>query len=332
MTGKYKAGEVYAGVRGLFLVFLFLISSFPLLASHIISDGSLPEDALMSLSEVVGRDTHGRGDLILNARSYSETRLDDGSSEASFMLSFGEKEILVEFYGSTRKELLSSLSGSVHNILFYEPALYSGAELELSYILDGTYSVLAAEPLRPGTRLSAYDSFGNTRARFEVDESYDGAFTLDPFYINRPYPGMRLEKSGAWKIVGSLSSGFNFASPEVFAMISLGRSDLIYPFVPILSVAYRYGGGQNTVYGGVGLEAYMNLSRIFPSWQFTLIEEGRIGGSVSLLVGTGSGGFDWRSVFSIFYEHHALPSFFWRFGYQNLQGKHALTIGFGGDF
>ena len=156
--------------------------------------------------------------------------------------------------------------------------------------------------------------------------------TLDPVYIDYPLPGMAIEDSGEWKMTGTIASGFRFSSPEVFVQFSLGRTDLIYPFVPLVSLAYRYGEGGSYVYGGVGLEAYLNLSRVFPSVSFTLVEEGRIGGNVSVLLGGGSTGFDWRSVFSIFYEHRALPSFFWRVGYQNLQGEHMLAVGVGGDF
>ena len=318
--------------RGLAAAVLILFSLFPVFSSHIVADESIPEDVLGELARAVGEATYGRGDIDFNASSYVEEDFEDGNTRASFLLSFSGKEVLVEFYGDGRENLLSSLDESVRSILFYEESLYSDSGFTLGYVLDSSYSLLSESSIRRGTRLRAVDNLGRTRGLFEVSDNYSGAVTLEPVYLDDPYPGMRLDPEGEWKLSGSLSTGFNFSSPELFGMISLGRSDLIYPFVPIVSFAYRYSGGQSDVYGGIGLEAYMNLSRLFPSVNFTLLQEGRIGGSVSVLVGGGTGGFDWRSVFSIFYEHRALPSFFWRLGYQNLQGTHMLVLGFGGDF
>ena len=110
--------------------------------------------------------------------------------------------------------------------------------------------------MRKGTRLKAVDSLGSTRALFEIRDNFDGAMTLDPVYIDYPLPGMAIEDSGEWKMTGTIASGFRFSSPEVFVQFSLGRTDLIYPFVPLVSLAYRYGEGGSYVYGGVGLEAY----------------------------------------------------------------------------
>ena len=318
--------------RTLLAVSFLLISLSSLFSSPIVSDGTLPDDVLGELSKAIGEGTYGRGDLDFNATSYTEESFESGSTEASFLLSFSEKEILVEFYGDAREALLESLGESIRGILFYEEALYSDTGMKLDYVLDNSYSLLSDESLRRGTRLKAIDSLGVTRGLFEVGDNYTGAITLDPVYLNHPYPGMRLENAGEWKLVSTVATGFDFSSPELLGMISLGRTDLIYPFVPILSFAYRYAGGRSDFYGGLGIEAYMNLSRVFPSVDFTLIEEGRIGGSVSILVGGGKEGFDWRSVFSVFYEHRALPSFFWRLGYQNLQGSHMLVVGLGGDF
>ena len=315
-------------MRRLLLVMVMAVAVFSLYASHIISDGSLPDDVLSAVSEAIGRETYGRSDLVFHADSYTETDLENGGTAASFMLSYSDKAILTEGYGKDREELLSSFSYSIHGILFYEESLFSDAPLSLGYIVDRNYSFLSDVSLRRGTKLRV----GTVRAVFEVGENYDGAVSLDPVYLRSPMPGMTLEKAGEWKLSGSLSTSFRFSSPEIFAQISLGRTDLIYPFVPTVSFAYCYSAGRSDVYAGVGLEAYLNLYRVFPSVSFTLVEEGRIGGSVSILAGGGAEGFDWRSVFSIFYEHRALPSLYWRVGYQNLQGTHMLVIGMGGDF
>ena len=326
----FHESRVKVGKIAIILFFLLFLS--PLHASHIVSDGSLPDYILSALADSVGAMTYGRGDIEFMASGYSERALEDGKIESEFLLSFNDKEILVEFFGDGRDALLSSLENSVEGILLYEEGLYSDSGLRLDYTLDNSYSALTDTAMRRGTRLRAVDSFGDTRGIFEVSERYGEAVTLEPVYLDYPFPGMSLESEGEWKLTGSAAMGFNFSSPEVFGMVSLGRSDLIYPFVPTLSFAYRYSVGRSDVYGGIGLEAYMNLSRIFPSAGFTLVQEGRIGGNVSLLVGGGSEGFDWRSVFSIFYEHRALPSFYWRLGYQNLQGSHMLVLGVGGDF
>lgn len=319
-------------MRRLLLVLMIAAVLLPLSASHVVTDGTLPDDVLSVLAATAGKETYGRADLLFSAADYSETVLDDGAVKAMFMFSFGDKQIAVEFFGMDREELMDSLRNSIHGILFYEEMLYSGSELSLGYIIDGNYSLVTDEVFRRGERLQAVDSFNDVRGLFEVGETYNGAISLDPVFVDDPFPGMRLERAGAWKLMGTVSSGLRFSSPEIFSMISLGRTDLIYPFVPTVSLAYRFSSGRSFVYGGVGIEAYMNLSRIFPSVSFTLVQEGRIGASASVLAGGGESGFDWSAVFSIFYEHRALPSFFWRFGYQNLQGSHMLVLGFGGDF
>ena len=141
-------------MRRLILFLLLALSVFPLLASHIISDGSLPDDVLSVVAEAVGRDTYGRSDILFHADGYSETILSDGSVSASFMFSFLEKQILTEGFGTDREELLRSFAYSVHGILFYEEALYSAAQMKLDYVLDGSYSLLIKQPL-------AYNSLKN---------------------------------------------------------------------------------------------------------------------------------------------------------------------------
>ena len=292
-----------------FLVLLLAFIPVFLPASPVAADSSVPDDVLSVLSQAVERNTDGRGGLEVSASGYSE----DGSY-ASLMLSYGGKDILLEFYGNGRSELLSSLSEEVGNLLFYEESLYSDAPVRIDYILPGSYSFIFRDHFRLGSALSAVDTNGRVRGRFLVGGIYDGAVLLDPVYLDDPFPGM----------------AFDFRAPEAFGMVSLCRTDLIYPFVPIISLAYRFDSGMSYGYGGVGLEAYLGLSGVFPSSRFTLVEEGRIGASASVLVGGGTG-FDWRSVFSIFYEHRASPAFFWRLGYVNLQGTHMLSIAFGGD-
>lgn len=308
-----------------FLVLLLAFIPVFLPASPVAADPSVPDDVLSVLSQAVERNTDGRGGLEVSASGYSE----DGSY-ASLMLSYGGKDILLEFYGNGRSELLSSLSEEVGNLLFYEESLYSDAPVRIDYILPGSYSFISRDHFRLGSALSAVDTNGRVRGRFLVGGIYDGAVLLDPVYLDDPFPGMVLAGEGEWKLIATASTAFDFRAPEAFGMVSLGRTDLIYPFVPIISLAYRFDSGMSYGYGGVGLEAYLGLSGVFPSSRFTLVEEGRIGASASVLVGGGTG-FDWRSVFSIFYEHRASPAFFWRLGYVNLQGTHMLSIAFGGD-
>ena len=311
---------------------VLLLSAALLFASHIISDGTLPDDVLEALAAAAGAETYGRGDLEFTASGYSEdSTLFPGKTLASFMLSFSGKEIKVEFLGGTREELLSSLAEEMRNLLMYEVTLYSGEGPRLDYITGGSYSFLADRHYRRGTRLKAVDTLGRVRGVFETGEVFDEAVVLDPVYLSDPLPGMQLEDAGEWKTMLTFASGFDAERPEMLGLLSIGRTDIVYPFVPLISAAYRYYDGESFIYGGIGLEAYLNLSRIFPSVSFTLVEEGRIGGSVSLLLGYGES-FDWRAVFSVFYEHRAAPSFFWRLGYQNLQGTHMMVVGMGGDW
>lgn len=316
------------------IVFLLVLLSFAfsLSASRIIADESLPDDVLSILSESIGRMTYGRGDTDFTASSYSETVGIDGYISCSFTLAFGEKTILAEASGKDRAEFLSSVDTEIENILFYQEMFSSETGETLEYIIPPIYSFSPEGHYRKGTVFRAVDSYGNVRGMFELAEIYGQDATLEPLYLNSPYPGFSLLKSGSWKSFVTASSSFTFPSPDVLAMASVGRTDLIYPFVPVISVAYCLSSGISYIYGGIGIEAYMNLNRIFPYVSFTLVQEGRIGGHASILIGGSGSGFDWKSFFSIFYEHSMTPSLFWRLGYGNLQGRHMIYLGIGGAF
>ena len=321
-------------MRGFLLSFLLsavLVSALPAV-SHIVSDGTLPADVLSSLAEDIGEETYGRGDLRFTASGYSESEEENGFTEASMLLSFSGKEILLSFRGEDREALLESLGEETRSLLFYEPSLSSDGEMKLDYITGGSYSFLTDRSFRRGTRFRAMDTEGRIRGIFELAEPFGEAKTLKPVYVNHPYPGMSLVPGGNWKFTASGAMGFRFNEFTASGIVSIGRTDLIYPFVPLISAAYVYDSGVHYAYGGIGIEAYLDLATIFPRVGFTLVQEGRIGGNASILLGGSSSGFDWSAVFSVFYEHNLSPSLHWRVGYQNLLGEHMLAIGFGGSF
>ena len=228
-------------------------------------------------------------------------------------------------------ELAAAIEDEILSLLFYEEELLAPG-LRLDYIHRGSYSFLSDDYYRRGTRFRAVDADGNLRGIFEVSDSYPGAYVLSPVYLDDPFPGISLESEGEWTMFSSAAMGFSFPAVDLTGSLSFGRTDLIYPFVPLASFLFRYENGAMYWYGGLGIEAFIDMHRIFPSVSFTLIEEGRIGADASILLGYGPAGFDWKGRFSVFYEHRATSSFFWRIGYENLQGTHMLMIGLGGDF
>ena len=303
-----------------------------LCASTVEFDESVPGNIASVISESVDRWTEGRGDIQVSVSGYSEdTELFEGRIFASFTAVSGGAEYEIRAVGAGRDGIEEAIGNEIRNILFYEDSFMADSP-RLDYIYRGSYSFLSDAYFRRGTRLSAVDGNGRTRGLFEVAERYDGSVMLEPVYLSSPVPGLSLVQSGEWTASVSASMGFSFPSPAFELTASIGRSDLIYPFMPLISFTYMMKGNASYYYGGIGLGASLNLWRIFPAFSFTLIEDGRIGADASILLGAGPDGFDWRGRYSVYYEHSPLPSFFWRIGYVNLQNEHMLMIGGGGRF
>ena len=317
--------------KPLVALFLLLSVSFTY-ASTITPDGFFPDYALAAIGRAVDEGTEGRGNLDVRVSGYSEN--DDYFPDmihSTFTIEYSGKSVVVNAVGHDTGELSDAIEEEILSLFFYEESLLAPG-LRLDYIHRGSYSFLSEEYYRRGTRFSAVDADGDLRGVFEVSDSYPGAYVLSPVYLDNPFPGISLESEGEWTMFGSAAMGFSFPEIDLTGAVSFGRTDLIYPFVPLVSFLFRYDNGAMYWYGGLGLEAFIDIHRIFPSVRFTLIEEGRIGADASILLGYGPEGFDWKGRFSVFYEHRAFPSFFWRIGYENLQGTHMLMIGLGGDF
>lgn len=312
------------------LIAIMLVST--LYASTITSDGSFPDYAMAAIGRAVDESTAGRGNLDISISSYSE---DDSyfpdMIHGSFSIGFNGTDTEINAVGHDREELSDAIEAEIVSLLYYEESLLSSG-LRLDYIHKGSFSFLSDEYYRRGTRFDAIDADGRLRGVFEISDSYPGVYVLSPIFLDNPFPGISLESEGEWTMFGSAAMGFSFPSVDMTGSLSFGRTDLIYPFVPLVSFLFRYDDGAMYWYGGIGLEAFLDIHRIFPSVSFTLIEEGRIGADAAILLGGGPSGFDWKGRFSVFYEHRATPSFFWRIGYENIQGEHMLMIGMGGDF
>ena len=74
--------------RTLLAVSFLLISLSSLFSSHIVSDGTLPDDVLGELSKAIGEGTYGRGDLDFNATSYTEESFENGKMTEGFFESY----------------------------------------------------------------------------------------------------------------------------------------------------------------------------------------------------------------------------------------------------
>ena len=295
-------------MRRLLFLLMLLIPALAISANDIAFDDSVPDDIRAVLEESIDRWTEGRGEIFVRIGSYEEdTQSFDDRTLATFEAVSGDLSLTINAIGRDREALLESVETEVRNILFYEESL-----------------------MAPG--LAALDGDNRVRGLFEVAERYDGAVLLEPVFLSDPVPGLRLEDRGEWTLSLTAATGFDFSSPSVEVTGTVGRSDLIYPFTPLLSLTYLLSGGESYYYGGIGLGASLDLWRIFPTFSFTLVEEGRIQADASLLLGAGPDGFDWKGRFSVSYEHSPTPSFFWRLGYLNLQGEHMLILGGGGRF
>lgn len=314
------------------LTALLIILLPALYASTITPDDSFPDYALAAIGRAVDESTAGRGNLDVSISGYS---VDDSYFHnmlyATFTLSYNGNENIINAVGHDTAELSAAIEDEIYSLLYYEESLIAPG-LRLDYIHRGNFSFLSDSHYRRGTRFNAVDTDGRTRGVFEISDSYPGVYVLSPVYLDEPFPGISLESEGEWTMFSSAAMGFSFPAIDMTASLSFGRTDLIYPFVPLVSFLFRYDNGAMYWYGGIGIEAFIDIHRIFPSVEFTLIEEGRIGADAAILLGGGPDGFDWKGRFSVFYEHRATSSFFWRIGYENIQGEHMLMIGLGGDF
>ncbi len=316
-------------VRALLLLLLFAL---PLSASTVVFDDSVPESIASVIAENVDKWTEGRGDLDIEISDYSEDdEVFDNRILASFTASSGGETLYINAVGRGREGIEEAIATEVMNILFYLDVLMEEPP-RLDYIYNGTYSFLSDNYYRRGTRLKAVDNSGRLRGLFEVAERYDGAMLLEPLYLSQIVPGLSLESAGEWNANIVASMGFDFSSPTFEITASVSRSDLIYPFYPLLSFTYMLSNSESYYYGGLGIGASLDFWRMFPHISFTLIEEGRIGADVSVLLGMGPEGFAWNGRYSIYYEHSPLPFFYWRLGYTYLQGHHMVTLGGGGRF
>ena len=319
-------------MRKALVIALSILLSSALCASSVTFDSSVPDDIAAVIDDGIRRWTEGRGDIQVEVGGYSEDdTLFEGRIFAYFTASSGGSSYDIRAVGEGREGLEEAIADEVRNILFYEESFMSPSP-RLDYIYRGSYSFLSDSYYRRGTRLSAVDGDGRIRGLFEVAERYDGSVLLEPVYLSDPVPGLGIKEYGEWTASVSASMGFDFPDPAFEVTAAIGRSDLLYPFTPFLSFTYMMDNGSSFMYGGIGLSASLDFWRIFPTVSFTLIEEGRIGADAAILLGMGPDGFDWCGRYSVYYEHSPLPSFFWRLGYVNIQGRHMLMLGGGGRF
>lgn len=319
-------------MRKLLAALLLMLALPAAYASTAVFDETFPDDIIAGIGASLDSCTEGRGDLDFTLSAYSEDEETfPGRIHASFDIAYGDKSYTVNAEGTDRAGLLAQIDEEIHSMLYYEELLLAPG-LRLDYIYQSSYSVLSDQAFSNGSRFRAVDSDGDIRGIFDVSGRYDGVTILDPVYLDHPFPGISLEPDGAWTAYGTASMGFRFPTVDVVGSVTVGKLDWIFPFIPTISFVYRYLDGVSYMYGGIGLAAVLNLNRIFPSVEFTLIQEGRIGADASLLLGGSTLGFDWKGRFSVFYEHRATPYFYWRIGYENFQGEHMLMIGMGGDF
>ena len=315
------------------LLALVLLLLSVLSASTLETDGSFPAWVVSALGKALDENTEGRGDLDFSAAGYEEDEeLFSDRTLLSFSLGYGGKTVLVHVLGSGEKELRESLEEEIRNLLYYEDLLLS-PQPRLDYITRGMlYSFIPDRHYRNGTRLKAVGKDGKVKGLFEVSGAYEGALTLEPMYLDGAFPGLSLEKAGEWVADVDAGYGFVISKRRFFVQGTLGRTDLLYPFTPVLAVAYQSDEYSSGIYGGIGLKARVRLGKLFPTVGFTLVQEGRIGAEVLVLGGVYAGEAEWNAAFQVYYEHQALPWLSWKAGYERFAGYNYFFAGLGGAF
>ncbi len=304
------------------VLFLLIFASFSICSMDISFEEGFPDETRLIIEEALIENTAGRGDISYSLHDYKE---EDG--RISFSISFDGKESTIVF-PSDEEKVQQSVSKEIRNLLFYEKG-FSKEGLTLSYIYKDSYSAFAPSTLEKGSLYRAVDDAGEPRAIFAV-KGMEGQYALlRPLYEDRVFPGMRLESSSPWSYGISLASTMDFNGWALWA--EGGNLSLLWPFTTKASIGALYESGAYYAFLGIGIEASLYLNDAFPLYSFTLIKEGRIGASSYLTIGGGSEGFALDALYSVFYEHRALPNLSWRVGYAVLPGmRGSISLSVGG--
>lgn len=310
----------------------FLIASLVSVSSLFsapVMDGSVPSNAEAVLISALDGAASRKPDIDVSFSDYRTEETADGIL-VSVEVAYNGKSERIEGFGSDETTALDSLASSLTSLMYYDKTLYADAESHLEYIYGKSYSMKRPEGIRLGTRFSLVDSDNRIHGIFVVSDHYADYDSLKPLYIKNPLPGMELRKGSSFE--WSADYGISFPVSTHYASFTIGNTALIYPIKPILQAVYLYNTSTgSSFYGGVGISARASISSLFRT-SFTLFEEGSIGATASLLAGYSAGAFSLKGSYSIYYEHRAAPHFAWRIGYlYTPDGKHALTLGIGGD-
>lgn len=312
------------------LIFLFLLLFLPVfIFATVVVPQNIPEDIASVISDSIDDNDRGREDVDFIISNYNEESIGDDIG-ISFTLDFLDRSITIDVLAA-RKDIGKAISNRIGQALFYEDTLYPEVDEKLDYIYSGSFSFFPSKDYRRGTTFIAKDEMGKTKGVFEINHQYSDVDELQPIYVSKNLkPGMALSKSSSLRY--SLSIATNFYVGSLGFSAELGSTNLIYPFIPTLSIVFETRQGRNAIYGGIGIAGYIDLNDFMKS-SFTLIQEGRIGASASLLLGSDSGEFAYNGFFSIYYEHRLLPKFMWRVGYAKYPMLgHSLIFGIGGSF
>lgn len=307
-----------------FIVLLLPISIF----ANVSFTGDVPVDMKSYIESAIYDNSRGRDDIEFTISNIKHEEKEE-IMWISFNLAFLDRSIAIDIE-SNPKDLEKNVKEEIRNALFYERTLYLEGEENLDYIYDKSFSFFPEVHYRKGTTFTLKDANGKTQGVFEVKHNYSEASVLQPLYVANALPGMTLKKSSSWRY--SITAGTNLYKSNLAISADIGNTSLIYPIVPIVSLLYEKRNQSQALAVGIGVESYLDLND-FLKIGFTLIEEGRIGASASVLLTIEDGSFGYNGTFSIFYEHRLLPKFFWRVGYSRYPKiGNAMIIGIGGGF
>ena len=311
-----------------FLLLLLLVVSLPVYAD-VVFDSSFDSQSKAVINKAVMENSKGNDDIKFLLSSLERQVEDNGDIHIAFNLSFLDESFDINVI-TEEKNLEKAVIAEIYNVLFYQEKLYSDSDEIINYIYSGSFSFVPKNNYRRGTTLTSYDEKGRISGVFEVKKHYTDVDGLQAIFVRNARPGNRLEKTSSFRY--SLMGATNFYIGAYSLSAELMNTSWLYPFSPTLSFFYEERAGNRAMYAGIGLTAFFDLNDIFSS-SFTLLEEGRIGASASLLLGAKNQEFAYDGFYSIFYEHRLLPKFYWRVGYAYYPMlKSSLILGVGGSF
>lgn len=158
---------------------------------------------------------------------------------------------------------LEYLEDEIESLFFYEESLFEEGE-RLDYVYKKSYSSTTLLNAGRGENYRLKGFSGKTKALFRVDEVYDDAVLLKPYFLSSSVlPGMKLEKINSLSL--SLRMFSTLKVDKAGLSLSLSSSSLLYPVSSLVEAAVIKERSGYSIFLLIGIGGEFNFSSYFPT-------------------------------------------------------------------